>query len=192
MTSAIALIIFGAGLVGIGVFLYIFRKNFFHIPDYKSPKYGISIWYYDTKVTGIERLDETMDYLIDCMNEEFPGLSKEVIGSKLSILKIAFCDDTNDSLYVSIGTEGMNITKNTKYKVMDDGLYVLCNGVARGNNIWLRRLGNGDAIKESALIHEVVHYLLDSFGIENNGDSTHSNKIYWESGWIQTVLSKLH
>jgi len=194
MNSFVVITIFVIGILLTGTLVYLSRKSIFNIPDLKTKVYEVNIWNNWPNVSGIEKIDDTLLCLAKLVNENFPALSIEAIENKFRILKVYLLNDDDMRLYLRAITvkDPKELSDTTKYKIIDDELYTLRNGVQIGNYIFIRRVGD-NLITTTAFVHEVVHYIIESFYIESDGDPRHLNKLYWEDGgWISQIISKFN
>jgi hypothetical protein len=192
--AIISIVVFLSALIATGILLYVYKKQFFWIPDYKSPKYGVSVWFGSEIVNGLEKIDLVMDAFTEIVNKDFPGISAESLKNKFGILKIKFCSSEDIGVYVALDefkADFPELTPKT-IKVFGDEEYVMVNGKTVLNNLFVRNIGK-DIIKDTALVHEIVHFIIESYQIVPNGDYLHKNPIFWEGiGWVSLVLNKFN
>lgn len=169
MTSGIiATIIFGSLILVSGILMIIFRKKVFNIPDYKTD-YGIKV-YSDFPMTGYEKIDPAINKIFEYLNTNGRTLWKD----DLKLLTIKVINDKD------MGYLAKLITKKD----------ILLDGVMYCNIISLRKLKGNNIIVDTALIHELVHFILMSLGLDP--DAEHTKDIYWgRNGIVYKVLRGL-
>lgn len=193
MNALIAVVIFTIGVIGCGVYVYIERKKIFGIPDYKTLKYGVKVWFNkNIEMNGLDKIDNALDKFSILIHQEFPGIAYEALNVKYSLLKVKICDESDLNIYIDLDDfKLVNPSTSPKIiKIIEEEPYALVNGKTNLNNLFIRKLGN-DFVKDTAFIHELMHYIIDCFQIMPNNDYRHENKVLWESGIVGKVISSL-
>lgn len=188
----VSVVVFCSTLVVVGILVYIFRKQFFGIPDYKSPLFGVQVWYGKEKINGLEKIDSVLTEFIVLVNKDFPGISFDSLKKCFGILKIKFCSSNDLSIYVPLEDFKKVFPELTpkEIKEFNEEYYVMVNGKCNFNNLFIRNIGT-DIIRDTALVHEIVHYIIEAYQLAPSGDIQHKGAIFWEgTGWVSKVLSK--
>lgn len=186
MTPFSWVIITGFALAIIGLVSWILiDKAFNHLPQYRTPKYGIS-FYYKIEPIGLREVDTAIDILIVLLRELYPRTSLALIQKILKQTNVKICDDNETNLYVEVDQSIESAGK--KFKVIDDSIYVLRNGVQRGNSLWIRNIDSD--IFKTAFIHALMHWILQGTGTIPSADPKHELIQLWEDGIVGKVLKE--
>lgn len=177
---------FAGVLVGIVAWYFLDKAFRGPIPNYISAL-GISFFWDSTyKPERLDQVDRAAKMLIEEFVLVFPEVKIEMLKEHFKIVKVRFCSDWDNELYV-LKEEARNPAKEYISLHSDGMVRVLCNGVCRNNYISLRKLSTD--VFRTALVHELMETCLVKTG---HLDLTHSNKILWESeGIVGKILREI-